>query len=150
MSEDEPEQDLLAVADTVAVVGLSRNPKRDSHIVANHLQRNGYRIVPVHPKADSILGQTAYASIADIPADLAAEVDIVDIFRPSDEVPGIVEAALEHLPNLRGIWTQKAIRHDEAAETARAAGVTVVQDRCIRTQDIYRKFGASATAQEAD
>lgn len=150
MSDDGPEQTLLAAADTIAVIGLSRDPKRDSHIVANHLKRNGYRIVPVHPKADRILDETAYPSIADIPEDLAAEIDIVDVFRPAEEVPGIVDAALEHLPNLQGIWTQKAIRHDEAAQTAREAGVTVVQDRCIRTQDIYRKFGGGAATQEAD
>ncbi|MFB6362219.1 MAG: CoA-binding protein [Halobacteriales archaeon] len=150
MSEDSPEQQLLEHADTIAVIGLSRNPKRDSHIVANHLQRRGYRIVPVHPKADDILGEPAYASIAEIPEALAAEIDIVDVFRPAEEVPDIVDAALEHLPNLQGIWTQKAIRHDEAAESARAAGVTVVQDRCIRTQDIYRQFGGGAAAQEAD
>jgi len=149
MSEASPEQELLANAETIAVIGLSRDPKRDSHIVANHLQRSGYRIVPVHPKADEIHDEPAYASIADIPADLAAEIDIIHVFRPAEEVPDIVDATLEHLPNLQGIWTQKAIRHDEAAETARAAGVTVVQDRCIRTQDIYRQYGGGTSVQEA-
>lgn len=149
MSAAPPEQELLAAADTIAVVGLSRNPKRDSHIVANHLKRNGYRIVPIHPKADAILGEPAYASITDVPDDLAAEIDIVDVFRPSDEVPGIVEEALDHLPNLCGIWTQKDIRSEAGAEAAAEAGVTFVQDRCIRTQDLFRKFGGSTLQQEA-
>lgn len=65
------------------------------------------------------------------------------------KIPDILDATLEHLPNLQGIWTRKAIRHDEAAETARAAGVTVVHDRCIRTQDIYRQYGGGTSAQEA-
>lgn len=142
--EGEPvEQQLLAKADTIAVVGVSRNSTRDSRIVSNHMQRNGYRIVPIHPKADRILGETAYGSVAEIPESLAAEVDVLNVFRPSEEVPGYVDEAIDRLPNLTGIWTQKGITSEEAAETAREHGLTVVQDRCIRTQDLYRKFGGS-------
>lgn len=136
-----PEQELLAAADTIAIVGVSRDSTRDSRIVANHLQRNGYRIVPIHPKAEEILGETAYPSIADVPDDLAAEVDVLNVFRPAEEVPRYVEAAIDRFPNLTGIWTQKGIVHDDAAETAREHGLAVVQDRCIRTQDLYRTFG---------
>lgn len=136
------EQEVLAQADTIAVVGLSRDPKKDSRIVAAHMQRIGYRIVPVHPKAESILDETAYPSLSALPEDLAAEVDVVNVFRPADEVPGIVDEALDNLPNLQAVWTQKGIEHDEAAERAREAGLTVVQDRCIRTQHLFGRFGA--------
>lgn len=144
MVDAEAEQALLAASDVVAVVGLSTDPAKDSRIVAGHLQRNGYRVVPVHPKADAILGETAYPSLAAIPDDLAREVDIVNVFRPAEELPAIVAEALEHLPSLQGIWTQKGIVHDAGMEQARKAGLTVVQDRCIRTQDLFGKF----TAQE--
>lgn len=136
------EQRLLETAETVAVVGLSRDMSKDSHIVAAHMQRSGYRIVPIHPKADEILGETAYASFADLPEDLAPEIDLVNVFRPADEIPPITEQAMEHLPNLQGIWTQKGLVHEEAARRARDAGVAAVQDRCLRTQHLYSRFGA--------
>lgn len=134
------EQELLSEADTVAIIGVSRDPTRDSHIVANHLQRNGYQIVPIHPKADTILDETAYGSIGDIPKSLAEVIDVLNVFRPSEEVAGYVEGAIERFPNLVGIWTQKGIRNDDAAESAREHGLTVIQDQCIRTQDLYWKF----------
>lgn len=150
MPEDpSPEQHLLAQADTIAVIGLSTDPKKDSRIVAGHMRRRGYRVIPVHPKADEILGETAYPSLADLPEDLAAEVDVVNVFRPADEVPGILDEALTHLPNLQGLWTQKGIVHDQAAARAREAGLIVVQDRCIRTQDLYARFAGDPSTQEA-
>lgn len=146
MVDAQAEQALLSATAVVAVVGLSTDPAKDSRIVAGHLERNGYRVVPIHPTADAILGETAYPSIAEIPDDLAELVDVVDIFRPAEEVPAIVAEALEHLPELKGIWTQKGIVHDEGVEPARKAGLTVVQDRCIRTQDLFGRF----TSQEDD
>lgn len=141
MPEDPaPEQTLLDSADTVAVVGLSTSPKKDSHIVARHMLRRGYDVIPIHPKADEILDQEAFPSISALPDERAPEVDVVNVFRPADEVPGILDEALETLPNLQGLWTQKSIVHEEAAKRAREAGLTVVQDRCIRTQDLYRRF----------
>lgn len=151
MSHDQPELelDLLHTADTIVIVGVSRSATADSHIVANHLQRNGYRIIPVHPAAETILGEPAYPAIPEIPKALAADVDLVNIWRPSDEVPGIVNDAVNHLPNLGGVWTQKNIRSDSAADTARTHGVDVVQDRCIRTQHLFGKFAGATPRSEA-
>lgn len=150
---DSVEQELLEGAETVAVVGLSRDMSKDSHIVAAHMQRNGYRIIPIHPAAEEILGETAYPSLADLPEDLAAEVDLVNVFRPPEEIPGIVDEALEHLPNLQGVWTQKGLVHEEAARRVEKAGLASVQDRCLRTQHLYSRFGSGgsgADPQEAD
>jgi predicted CoA-binding protein len=129
---------------TIAVVGLSSNLYKDSHIVAYHLQRQGYDLIPINPSATTILEQAAFPSLAALPPDVAARVQLVLIFRPSADVPPIVDEALAHLPNLLAIWTQKGIVHDEAATRARAAGRIVIQDRCIRTQHLFSKFGQPA------
>ncbi len=124
-------QDVLREGKVIAVVGLSTQEYKDSHRVPAYMQRAGYRIIPINPRADHILGEQAYVSIRELPDDLAAEVEIVNIFRPSAEVAGIVQQALDRLPNLIAIWAQKGIFDDEAAERARAAGVTMIQDRCM-------------------
>lgn len=133
---------LLTESDVILVVGLSTVFRKDSRIVAAHMQREGYRIIPVHPNAEELLGEVVYPSISALSTDLAAEVDIVNVFRPADEVPDIVEEALEYLPNLKAIWTQKGIVHDGAAEHVRDAGIEIIQDRCIRTQQLFLKFGS--------
>ena len=95
-----------------------------------YLLAKGYRVIPVNPghAGSTILGETVYASLSDIPADIP--VDMVEVFRQSEAVPAIVEEAIASLPGLRTIWTQIGVRHDEAAATARQAGLTVVQNRC--------------------
>jgi len=148
LDERETIRYLLTNSRTVAVVGLSSNPRKDSYIVAHHLHRYGYTIVPINPTAQEILGRKAYPSLAALPAELAAAVDLVVVFRPAEEVPAIVREALQHLPNLKGIWTQKNIVHPEAAELARSRGLAVVQDRCIRTQHLYLRFVAGAVPAE--
>ncbi len=116
---------LLKRIKTIAVVGLSPKPDRPSFGVSQAMQRFGYRIVPVRPALDSALGEKAYARLADIPF----AVDLVNVFRESAAIPGVVEEVLAiHAP---AIWIQEGIVHDEAAEKARAAGLTVVMDRCI-------------------
>ncbi|WBU54760.1 CoA-binding protein [Paracoccus sp. SCSIO 75233] len=119
---------------TIAVVGLSPKSDRPSWGVARFLQGLGYRIIPVNPghAGDQILGETVYADLSAIPAD--AKVDMVDIFRRSDAVPGVVDEALTVLPDLKFIWMQLGVRNDEAAAAAETAGKVVVQDRCPKIE----------------
>ncbi len=112
----------------VAVVGLSPDPSRPSYAVAEYLQRHGYRIIPVNPKAKEILGERAYASLKDIPE----KVDVVDVFRRSEEVPAIVEDALSI--GARCVWMQEGVRHEKAAERCREEGLRVVADCCIKKE----------------
>ena len=121
---------LLRTVKTIAVVGLSPQAERPSYRVAQAMQRYGYRIVPVRPKIDEVLGEKAYPSLADIPF----RVDLVDVFRAAEHVPAIVEQALAlHLP---AIWIQEGIVHDAAAQRAQAGGMTVVMDRCLLKETI--------------
>jgi hypothetical protein len=123
--DDAALRELLQSVRTVAVVGLSPQPARPSHRVAQAMQRYGFRIVPVRPRVDSVLGEKAYASLSDIPF----PVDLVDVFRAAEHVPAIVEACLAlHLP---AIWIQEGIVHDAAAQRAQGGGMTVVMDRCL-------------------
>ena len=132
---------ILEECKTIAVVGLSSSPYKDSYIVAHHLHRQRYDLVPINPKADTILGRPVFPSLSALPAADAMRVQLVLIFRPGDEVPQIVDAALAHLPNLKAIWMQKDIVNEPAAARAREAGLIVVSDRCIRTQHLFTKFG---------
>lgn len=128
-----PQTDIAKIAaetKVIAVVGLSPKPERPSHGVARFLQDSGYRIIPVNPghAGETILGETTYASLSEIPESEA--VDMVDIFRRSESVPAIVDEALAALPGLKTVWMQIGVMHEGAAEKARAAGVAVVQNRC--------------------
>jgi predicted CoA-binding protein len=118
---------------TIAVVGLSPQPARPSYRVAQAMQRYGFRIVPVRPLVDEVLGEQAYASLADIPF----PVDLVDVFRAAEHVPAIVEQCLAlHLPS---IWIQEGIVHDDAAHQAQTGGMTVVMDRCLLKEYVRLK-----------
>ncbi|MBX7131077.1 MAG: CoA-binding protein [Fimbriimonadaceae bacterium] len=121
-------QRLLREAKTIAVVGLSTEPTKASNMVASSRQDEGYRIVPVHPKATEILGEKAYPSLAEIPF----PIDIVDVFRPVDELPGIVEQAAKI--GAKAVWMQLRIVHLEAADRALEAGLDVVVDKCIKME----------------
>ncbi len=115
---------------TVAVVGLSRNPAKASYRVAQYLQSVGYHIIPVNPFADEILGEKCYKSLLEVPE----TIDIVDIFRPSEDVPAIVEEAItikNRVGSPKVIWMRLGIVNEEAAKRAREAGFTVVMDRCM-------------------
>lgn len=112
-------------AKTIAIVGLSSNPASPSHEVGEYLQQHGYRIIPVNPKEQEVLGERAYPSLRDLPE----PVDVVDVFRRADAVPGIVEDAKAiHAPFL---WLQLGIINEQAAHDAEAAGMTVVMDHCM-------------------
>lgn len=116
---------MLLQVRSIAVLGLSPHPDRPSHSVAQHMQGFGYRIIPVRPGITRVLGETAYASLADIPF----KVDLVNVFRAAVHLPEIVEQCIElGLPRL---WIQSGIVHEAAARRAREAGIAVVMDRCI-------------------
>jgi len=117
--------ELLRNAKTIAVVGLSNHRWRPSYSVSEYMQSAGYRIFPVNPGETEVLGEKAYPALEDIPE----SIDIVDIFRRSEFVPEIVDAAIRI--GAKCIWMQEGVVHEEAAAKARAAGLAVVMDRCI-------------------
>jgi predicted CoA-binding protein len=137
---DDVLRDILKTTRVIAVVGVSPNPVRPSYYVARYLGLKGYTVIPVNPghAGEEILGRQVHADLASIPKD--AHVDMVDIFRRSDAVPGIVEEALRELPDLRTVWMQIGVRHEDAAARARAAGLRVVQNRCPKIE-YQRLFG---------
>ena len=117
--------ELLTGAKTIAVVGLSSRRARPSYSVSEYMQSAGYRIIPVNPQETEVLGEKAYPDLDSVPV----PVDIVDVFRRSEFVPEVVEAAIRI--GAKAVWMQEEVVHEEAAERARAAGLTVVMDRCI-------------------
>jgi predicted CoA-binding protein len=121
--------------DTIAVVGCSTTPGKAAHDIPAYLQRHGYRIVPVNPFADEVLEETAYDSLAEVPDSI--DIDVVDVFRPSEEAGGIVDAAIERadrVGDVSAVWLQLDITDSEAGERAADAGVDFVQDRCLKIE----------------
>ncbi|HXM64225.1 MAG TPA: CoA-binding protein [Terriglobales bacterium] len=123
--QPDPIADLLKRSKTIAVVGLSNSPLRPSYGVSAYMQSNGYRIIPVNPKIKEALGETAYASLLDVPE----RIDIVNIFRRPEFVEEVVDQAIRL--KLPAIWMQEEVINEKAAEKARKAGIFVVMDRCI-------------------
>ena len=119
---------ILESCKTVAVVGLSPRTERESNAVAAYLQGMGYRIIPVNPAASEILGETCYPNLASIPE----PVDVVDIFRRSDEVPAIVADAIKI--GAKAVWMQKGVVSEKGASAAREAGLMVVMDECMECE----------------
>jgi predicted CoA-binding protein len=115
---------------TVAVVGLSPKPHRDSFGVAQYMQAHGWRIVPINPNASEILGEKAYATLTE--AAQHERIDLVDVFRNSDDVPPVVDEAIAI--GAPAIWLQLGIAHDDATAKARAAGLRVVQNKCLKVE----------------
>lgn len=113
---------------TVAIVGLSKNWQRPSNFAAKYLQEHGYRVIPVNPVYDEVLGETCYPSLADIPE----PVDVVDCFRAAEEIPELAKQAIDI--NAKVLWTQLEIIHYEAADLATKAGLEVVMDRCMKIE----------------
>jgi predicted CoA-binding protein len=126
MNQEHPDiAALLRAGKTIAVVGLSNRRDRPSYGVAAYLQNAGYRIIPVNPLEQEILGEKAYSTLEEIPE----AVDIVDVFRRPEFVPEIVESAIRM--GAKAIWLQEGVIHEAAGKRAREAGLTVVMDRCI-------------------
>jgi hypothetical protein len=127
VTSDEAVQRILTTAESIAVVGCSATPGKAAHDVPRYLLDHGYEVLPVNPVRDEVLGRRAFDSLTEVDE----PVDVVDVFRPSEEVAGIVDETLgrEDAPV---IWTQLGIRDREATDRAEAAGLTVVEDRCIK------------------
>lgn len=119
------EEEILDKYHTIAVVGASVNPERPSHRVTGYLMEHGYQVIPVNPNAREVLGETSYPSLSSIPG----EVEVVDIFRRSEEVMPIVDEAIKI--GARAIWMQEGIVNEAAAAKARDAGLLVVMDKCM-------------------
>jgi len=117
--------ELLRAAKVIAVVGLSSDEMRPSYGVAAYMQRAGYRIIPVNPNETEVLGEKAYPRLEDVPE----KIDIVDVFRRSIFVRGVVDAAIR--VGAKAVWMQEGVVDEEAAKLARQAGLDVVMDRCI-------------------
>lgn len=126
---------ILNNSHTIAVVGLSPHSDRPSHEVAEYMQRHGYRIIPVHPHADTILGEKVYRRLEDIPE----PVDIVDVFRKAEDTPPVAESAVRI--GAKTFWLQLGIENDVAESIAEAGGLSVVHDRCIKIE-YERRVGA--------
>ncbi len=133
MTEIEQIKNVLQRSKTIAVVGLSSNPMRASYGVSAYMQEQGYRIIPVNPQEEFVLGEKAYASLLDVPE----KVDIVNVFRRPEFVPEVVDQAIQM--KAPAIWMQEDVIHEQAAEKARQAGVFVVMDKCILKE--HRKIG---------
>lgn len=122
------EQELKAIyADTktIAVVGASANEEKAAHTIPRYLQRKGFRIIPVNPRGGEILGEKVYEKLSDVPE----EIDVVDVFRPSEETPGVAEDAVK--AGAKVLWLQEGISSDEAERIASEGGLKVVMDRCM-------------------
>ncbi len=125
-------QSILENSRTIAVVGLSPNPDRPSYRVASYMQSQGYRIIPVHPQAETILGEKVYARLEDIPE----PVDIVDVFRKSEDTPPVAEAAVRI--GAKCLWLQLGITNEVAEAIASTGGLDFVQNRCIKIEHEMR------------
>jgi len=137
LTEENKITEVLRNYRNVAVVGLSRDPSKDSYKVAKYLKSKGYRIIPINPFADEILGEKCYKNLLDLPDDIKKLTEIVDIFRLSKDVLPIVEQALR-LRREHGrpfvIWMQLGIVNQDAAKMAKEAGMKVIMDECIMTE----------------
>ncbi len=122
---------------TIAVVGLSKDPSRPSNDVARYLKSHGYRIVPINPTVTEVLGERSYKSLLDLPEELKREIDVVDIFRRAEDVPPIVDEAIQlhkEIGNPKVVWMQLGIVNEEAAVKAKREGLDVVMDRCMKIE----------------
>ena len=126
---------VLDTAETIAVVGCSATPTRTSHKIARYMQERGYRIVPVNPNYNEVLGEPCYPDLPSVPADV--EIDIVDIFRAPQHTATMVRSAIERVEetgNRPLIWTQRGVSSSEAEEVAEEAGLPYVRNRCVKIE----------------
>jgi predicted CoA-binding protein len=126
MNNDKTLKDILVSTRTIASVGLSSNQQKESYWIASYLKEQGYRVIPVNPTADEILGEKAYADLESVPE----KIDVVQVFRRSEDVPPVVDDAIK--AGAKVVWMQEGIVNEAAAQKAREAGLQVVMDACMR------------------
>jgi predicted CoA-binding protein len=126
MNDDQMMKDILVSAKTIASVGLSSNQHKESYGIVSYLKDQGYRIVPVNPTADEILGEKSYPDLESVPE----PIDVVQVFRKPEDVPPVVDSAIR--AGAKVVWMQEGIVNEEAAQKARDAGLQVVMDACMR------------------
>jgi hypothetical protein len=125
ITDDEELKRIYADTRTIAVVGASGSEEKAAHTIPRYLQRNGFRVIPVNPRGGEILGEKVYEKLADVPE----PIDVVDVFRPSEETPGVAEQAVA--AGAKVLWLQEGISSDEAERIATEGGLDVVMDRCM-------------------
>lgn len=126
----------------IAIVGLSNQLGKPSHRVAAYLKQHGYKIIPVNPTIDEVFGEKSYKSLLDIPEEIQKTIDIVDIFRKAEDVPIVVEQAIELKRSVGRpyvVWMQLDIVNEKAAEMAKQAGLMVVMDKCLMKEHLHRR-----------
>ena len=126
MNNDQMMKDILLSTKTIASFGLSSNPGKESYGIVQYLKSQGYRIIPVNPTADEILGEKSYPDLESVPE----PIDVVQVFRRSEDVPPVVDSAIK--VGAKVVWMQEGIVNEEAAQKAREAGLQVVMDACMR------------------
>jgi len=130
---------------TIAIIGLSKDPDKPSHEVASYMKSRGYRIVPINPNVNAVLGERCYPSLSDLPEYLKRGIEVVDIFRRTEDVPPIVDQAIQ-LHKEGGhpevVWMQLGIVNEEAARKAKEAGLDVIMDHCMKIE--HARLGAQA------
>ena len=126
MDRDSVLKEILQSAKTIASVGLSSNPNKESYRIASYLKAQGYRVIPVNPTASEIMGETSYPDLQSVPE----KIDVVQVFRKPEDVPPVVDDAIQ--AGAKVVWMQEGIVHEGAAEKARQAGLQVVMDTCMR------------------
>lgn len=126
MNDDKTMKDILLSVKTVASVGLSSNPAKESYGIVQYLKSQGYRVIPVNPTADEILGEKSYPDLESVPE----KIDVVQVFRKPEDVPPVVDSAIK--AGAKVVWMQEGIVNEDAAQTAREAGLQVVMDACMR------------------
>jgi len=140
-NEDRDAKVILNKYRTIAVVGCSRDPRKDAQSVPKFMKDKGYKIVPVNPNAEFILGEKCYPNLLQIPDNFAKTIEVVNVFRPSDEATEVVKQAVDlkvRFNKLRAVWLQLGIVSKEAADIARKYGLLIVMDKCMRSE--YRKM----------
>ena len=138
MNDDKTMKDILLSTKTIASVGLSSNPARESYGIVRYLKSQGYRVIPVNPTADEIMWEKSYPDLESVPE----KIDVVQVFRKPEDVPPVVDAAIK--VGAKVVWMQEGIVNEEAAQKAREAGLQVVMDACMRVTH-QRLIGAKPT-----